>query len=218
MVLYEDQEILVVNKPAGMLVHASGKPGQINLVDHPRQVKDDPELRPVHRLDRQTSGVLLLARSAAAARLYGKLFAAGIPRKTYLAEVRGKFNQASGLIDKALGKDEASEVAVRRRTVDQGERAVTRFQLLQVHDHSSFVLLWPQTGRRHQLRVHMADLNHPIINDPIYDLGDTYYLALRYSEIIAAPMHLHAAQLEITLTDGRTQNFSAPLPSYLNPI
>lgn len=216
--LYEDADILVVNKPSGLLVHASGKPGQPTVVDYLQESRKDPELRPVHRLDRLTSGVLLLARSAAMARMYGEIFASGILRKTYLAEVRGEFLQASGTMDQPLGPDDSSEVKIKRKTVDVGERAVTEFRCLKATPSSSIVILWPQTGRRHQLRVHMAALKHPIVNDPIYDLGDDYYLALRYSEIISPPMHLHAWKLEMTLPTGVVQSFAAPLPFFVGSL
>jgi RluA family pseudouridine synthase len=213
-ILYEDADIIVVNKPSGLLVHPSGKPGQPNVVEHLQLLKNDPELRLVHRLDRLTSGVLLLARSAHMAKRYGELFATGSLRKTYLAEVRGEFLQASGTINQQLGPDEASEVKIRRKIVEIGESAETKFRCLEATSDRSLLLLFPHTGRRHQLRVHMAAMGHAIINDPIYDLGDAYYLALRYSEIIAAPMHLHAWKLEITSHTGAVQLFEAPLPPF----
>ncbi|MCI5072157.1 RluA family pseudouridine synthase [bacterium] len=213
--LYQDQNILVVDKPSGMLVHPAGKPGQDNLVDFFKKQLDDPEIRPVHRLDRLTSGAVILAKNIETARFYGKVFSTARLEKIYLAQLKGLLEQDKGTLDNFLADDLESTVKIKRKVAQEGQNAVTHFETVKTDAPYSYVKLYPKTGRRHQLRVHMAHLGCPIVGDPIYDLGDDFYLSLIESTEPSPPMHLHAWQITVPVPDkSENMTFQSPYPSF----
>ncbi|HMQ11329.1 MAG TPA: RluA family pseudouridine synthase [Oligoflexia bacterium] len=214
-ILYQNHNILVVDKPSGMLVHPAGKPGQDNLVEFFQKQLNDPEIRPVHRLDRLTSGLVILAKNIETARFYGRVFSSANLEKVYLAQLNGPLLKDEGVLDNFLADDDTSVVKIKRKVAQEGQNAYTRFETIKTDAKHSYVKLFPKTGRRHQLRVHMAHLGCPIVGDPIYDLGDDFYLSLINSTEPSPPMHLHAWQIT-TPVPGQEKNmtFESPYPSF----
>lgn len=173
-VLYQDDDILAVNKPSGLLsVPGRGDGKQDCLLS--RVSKSFPQVRVVHRLDMLTSGVILLARTAMSQRWLAKLFEHRQITKTYLAIVSGRLCSTHGSIDAPLICDWPNRP---KQKVDyvQGKPAHTEYHMLSWDPASSTsrVKLLPFTGRSHQLRVHMASLGHPILGDPLYAKESIY--------------------------------------------
>ena len=190
-VLYADPWLLALLKPSGLLSQPGLGP---ELADSliSRAQERWPEVRLVHRLDRDTSGLILLARDATTHRALSAAFAERRVRKTYLAMVQGLPADRGGIIDQPLAR-----IATRPPRYGVvplecgGKSAFTRWRVLRRFVGSSLLLLQPRTGRSHQLRVHLAAIGHPVLGDPLY--GDTLY-----GEPAAAPrLQLHAAGLQL---------------------
>lgn len=172
-IVYEDEDVIVVNKPQGMVVHpAAGHPSHtlVNaLLYHTRDLADSPEgFRPgiVHRIDKDTSGLLMVAKNAAARESLEKQLAAKSNKRQYLAIVHGNFAEEEGTIDAPIGRNpkDRKQMAV----VEKGKRAVTHFKVLEQYQGYSLVECQLETGRTHQIRVHMAYIGHPLAGDPLY--------------------------------------------------
>lgn len=201
-ILYEDDNVLVINKPAGVLTHSKGALNdEFTVAEFARPFttfKADTN-RPgiIHRLDRDTSGVIAIAKNDETAAYLQKQFSQRTVKKTYVAIVKGEPKQESAIIDVPIGRNPKAPSTFR---VDpSGKSAATRYDVLDSHDGTSFVRLQPTTGRTHQLRVHLAYINTPIIGDKVYGkIGDR--------------MFLHAYKLELTLPGGTRTVFEAPIP------
>ncbi len=179
-IVYEDEYLLVVNKPAGMVTHPAYKNYSGTLVNalmhHSEKLsqfhsEDDEEyniVRPgiVHRLDKDTSGLLVVAKDETSHQKLAKQFAAKTSEREYNAIVWGKFKQQSGVIDAPLGrsKSDRKKVAV----IADGKNAVTDYEVIEQFDYLSFVKLHLRTGRTHQIRVHLAHIHHPVFGDETY--------------------------------------------------
>lgn len=213
-ILFEDEQLLFVDKPAGVLTH-SVQEGDISLVDwvishYPPiiQVGDNP-LRPgiVHRLDKDTSGVLVIAKTEEAFTELKRMFQEREIEKTYFALVEGNLPQSIGEIDFPITRIPHSEKrSVRRATDDPEARsAVTLYRVIRQLEGADFIEVKPKTGRTHQIRVHFSALQHPIVGDRLYGF-------LRKKSSIQAPRQiLHAAQLKLTLFK-KDYNEESPLP------
>ena len=190
-VLYADPWLLALLKPSGLLSQPGLGP---ELADSliSRAQERWPEARLVHRLDRDTSGLILLARDATTHRALSAAFAERRVRKTYLAVVQGLPADRGGVINQPLARIATRPPRYGVVPLEQGGKpALTRWRVLRRFEGSSLLLLQPRTGRSHQLRVHLADLGHPVLGDPIY--GDPLY-----GEPAAAPrLQLHAAGLQL---------------------
>ncbi|HLW46473.1 MAG TPA: RluA family pseudouridine synthase [bacterium] len=208
-IVLEDQDLLVVNKPAGLTVHpAPGHPSGTLVNALLSAVRDlagiGGALRPgiVHRLDKDTSGLLVVAKSDAAHRALAAQFKAHTAQRTYLAVVRGVPRRDSGTIRAPLGRH-----AVRRTriaVVPHGRDAVTHYTVLERFRDAALLACRLETGRTHQIRVHLAHAGHPLFGDPVYGRA-------RAPEI--ARQALHAARLEFMHPrTGRLVACSAPLP------
>jgi 23S rRNA pseudouridine1911/1915/1917 synthase len=244
-VIYENKDFLVVNKPAGLMVHGAriSDKGQVTLlrqcfggqardkdkkeamlVDwllerYPeiKTVGDDPAQRPgiVHRLDKDTSGVMLVARNQASFDYLKSLFQKHEIVKTYHAVVWGKPKNDVGVIDAPIGILTGS---TRRsvRSAKMAKEAVTEYKVLknfqfpisnyQLPGHEEFSLLevQPKTGRTHQIRVHLASINHPILGDKLY--------GTKLSRAASPRLMLHALSIEFTAPDGKKMRFEAEPP------
>ena len=217
-VLYEDADLLAIDKPPGMVVHPA--PGArrgtlVNALAHRLGTLadiGDPE-RPgiVHRLDRDTSGVLLVARTVRALEALARQFRERTIEKRYLAVVRGRLEPASGVIDRPIGRHphERKRMSVRSR---RGRAAITRWTVLERLPDATLVRLAPETGRTHQLRVHLASAGHPIIGDAVY--GVRRAGRARSAGPSFARQALHAEEIRFTHpTTGKRVSVRAPLPS-----
>jgi 23S rRNA pseudouridine1911/1915/1917 synthase len=177
-VLARGQGWLAVDKPSGIVVHPVNAVRENSLIRMLRRQEGAPGLRLAHRLDRETTGVLLVAEDAPTARALSTAFARGRVSKEYLAVVRGDVAGTEGTIDLAIGADDDRRVFVRRTIRGGGERAVTRWRVERRLDRATLLRLVPETGRRHQLRVHLSAIGHPILGDPLYGRPDADYLDL----------------------------------------
>ncbi len=202
-VLHADDDILVVNKPSGLL-SVPGKAEEHADCLEARAQQVYPQARIVHRLDMDTSGVMVLAMNAGAHRHLGLQFERRMTEKSYLADIWGVPDQASGEVDLPLRCDWPNRP---KQMVchEHGRRALTRWAVLETSALHSRVRLAPETGRSHQLRVHMLSLGHPI-------LGDRFYA--HEQALAASPrLCLHAEALEIHHpANGDRVRFAAACP------
>ncbi|MDE2385658.1 MAG: RluA family pseudouridine synthase [Alphaproteobacteria bacterium] len=215
MLLLEDQDIFVLNKPSGFAVQGGTKTHMHLdglLMGLGVELGERPLL--VHRLDRDTSGVIVIAKRRAVAASLGKLFATRTVKKTYWAVVKGVPSPAQGKIDVALIKAR-SEEGDRMRASKPGEeedeqRAITQYAVLdKAGKLASWVSLKPLTGRQHQLRAHMNHIGTPILGDNKYG-GDIDLL-----EGIANRLHLHARRIQFPHPRGGVVDVTAPLPPHM---
>jgi 23S rRNA pseudouridine955/2504/2580 synthase len=206
-VLFKNKEAIVINKPPGLAVQGGsgikrsvdGMLGALRL-----ELNEKPKL--VHRLDKDTSGVLVLARSAAAAAKLAKAFAGKTAEKTYWALVKGVPDILDGKIDLPLSKQEEGDHEKVGIDEEDGKRAVTHYRVIERLSRTlAWVELMPITGRTHQLRVHMAAIGHPIIGDGKYGARDAML------EGISNKLHLHARRIVIP----GMLDVSAPLPKHM---
>ena len=186
VIVYADDQIIVVDKPSGLLSVPGKTVGRSDCLEL-RLRAVHPESLLVHRLDCDTSGVMIFARSKAAQGFLGQEFEQRRSEKTYIARVWGHLTPEAGRVDLPLGTDWPNRP---RQQVDleNGRAAQTDWQVLAYDGLTTRVELHPLTGRSHQLRVHMLELGHPILGDPIYATGD----ALQFPR-----MMLHAASLSL---------------------
>lgn len=220
VIIHEDKDFLALAKPAGIAVHGGKSVRGETLVDwliakYPevKRVGDDPTTRPgiVHRLDKETSGVMVVARNQKTFEVLKQLFKARQVRKTYLALVVGA-PKKSGVIDAAIGRQIRNPL---KRGVGRGIRAeraaITRYRVLENFSGFSLVEVKPETGRMHQIRVHFASIGHPIASDRIY--GGARALAPGLER-----QFLHAASLSFSYPEGRRWQFEASLPEELDAV
>ena len=211
MVLTRDRAAIVLNKPPGLATQ--GGTGTREHVDGLLDAFADTGPRPrlVHRLDKDTSGVLLIARTPGSAAFFSKRFSTRSARKIYWALVAGVPDIEDGLIELSLAKQPGS--GGEKMMVDesqQGLSARTRYRVLdRAGNRAAWVELQPLTGRTHQLRVHMAAIGHPIIGDGKYGGPESFLTGS-----ISRKMHLHARRLIIDHPDGTPLDVTAPLPTH----
>jgi len=216
-VIYEDESVLVVNKAAGMVIH----PGAGNLkgtlvnaaIAHFPDIKDVGEpTRPgvVHRLDKDTSGVIIMAKTQEAYRHLVRQFKSRRTEKTYLALVDGIPPTPSGRIEANIHRDEYYRQKMAVAYEGKGRKAISEYTTLKNFTNHSLLEVKPLTGRTHQIRVHLAYLGTPVAGDQIY--------GRRKSSIPGTRFFLHAQKLKIELPDGKMREFVAALPQELEEI
>lgn len=202
-VVYHDDDILVLNKQSGLLTVA-GKTEDLSDCLESRAQREFPGAKIVHRLDKDTSGVIILGRNAKAHAALGLQFEKRKTRKEYIARVWGQPSAKSGRIDKPIATDWLKRP---KQCIDyeNGRSAVTDWEILEVEPTATRMVLRPLTGRSHQLRVHMLDLGHVILGDNLY--------AHRPALEAAQTLQLHAHKLWLTHpTTGEACMFSAECP------
>ena len=215
-IIYEDDNVFVINKPQGMVVHPaagnySGTMAQgimYRLLDEQTDFTDD-DTRPgiVHRLDKDTSGIIIAAKNTAALDFLSAQFRARSTSKTYIAVINGHLPEKSGTIESLIGRDRNNRKKMTWKT-NLGKSAVTEYRVLKKWDEKSLVVLKPKTGRTHQLRVHMLKMNTPILGDPVY---------ARKTE--GCQLMLHAYKLRIILPGGSDiTEFRASLPKRFKTV
>jgi len=210
-VLYEDNDVLVVDKPAGLTVHpAPGHRGHtlVNAVlSHLATIEGDAE-RPgiVHRLDRDTSGVMVIARNAAAHAGLAAQFKQHKVTKVYLALVRGRLSPEEGVIESAIGRDTGDRKKMAVTGESRGRQAVTRYRVLRYTGNYTYLEVMPQTGRTHQIRVHLAAIGYPVVGDATYGV-EVSFLSRQF-------LHAHRLGFHLPSTGGYVE-FTSPLPADL---
>jgi len=204
--------MLVLDKPAGLPVHAGpgGGPNLERLFDHLRfGLPRPPHL--AHRLDRDTSGCLVLGRHPKALRKLGRLFADGKVEKIYWAVVTGQPAEETGRIDLPLAKQERKTGWRMVVDAERGHPAITEWRVLGRGDGLAWLELRPKTGRTHQIRVHCAALGFPVLGDPQYAAGGAMPPAAP-----AAPLHLHSRSVRLPLYPSRPPvEVTAPVPAHM---
>lgn len=180
-IIHEDDHLLVANKPSDLVCHPTKDGPLSSLIGRVRAYLGNDEGRLVNRLDRETSGVVLIAKGAAVAAELGRLVA-GPARKEYWAIVEGHVPEAEFRIVAPLGKDDASPVAIKDRVRADGTDAETRVRVIRrfIRDGAPFTLLEvrPLTGRKHQIRIHLAHAGFPVVGDKLYGADEQRYLRL----------------------------------------
>lgn len=254
--LYEDDHLLVVNKPADLVCHPTKTHCMSSLIArlrihlgtcplgqvspycihipggtcpwHTTLMEPAPTVSLVNRLDRETSGIVLAAKDSDTARMLGNLMRSGKMQKMYQAIVQGIPNPPSGIIDQPLGDDEQSIVVVKDCVRQDGTPAQTVYRLVQTFEHEgkpySLLNVFPHTGRKHQIRIHLAWIGCPIVGDKLYGDSEQYYLDLVEGRLTDAqrkelllPYHaLHARKLSFTTWEGKDWQFECePEPWFL---
>jgi len=207
-ILFEDDDLLVVDKPAGLTVHpAPGHPGHtlVNAIlsHYPHLADISDSLRPgiVHRLDKDTSGVMLVAKNRAAQANLVNQFRTRSIVKAYLALVKGKLTPENGIIEAAIGRDPRNRQ--RMAVVSRGREARTGYRVIKYVGDCTLIEVTPETGRTHQIRVHLAAIGFPVVGDPIYGVKSPYL----------SRQFLHACKLGFRLpSSGEYVEFTSELP------
>jgi RluA family pseudouridine synthase len=193
-VLYEDDDLILVNKPSGMLCSDE------TIRSHFPKI---PQLRPVHRLDKETSGVWIVVKSAHAAAELKRQFVERKIGKGYLALVKGKVESAEGMIDNYVERKDYKTWHIAPK--GRGVRAITRWKRIHADARGSYLLCEPLTGRTHQIRIHMRSIGHPILGDVLYTQQRRLHVATRLL------LHAYWVQFDHP-TSGKKLHVTAPLP------
>jgi 23S rRNA pseudouridine1911/1915/1917 synthase len=225
-ILYEDDHLLAVDKPADLPLHPSGRYFENTLLAILLKARgetlDRPGLRVVHRLDRETSGVVAFGKSRRDTRCLAGQFEDRTARKVYLALVHGAPARGRFEVDAPLGPRLDSRIRKAVGVVSGGRPACTSFRVLARGPEHALLAARPRTGRLHQIRVHAQHAGHPIVGDKMYGLDETFFLKLAAGEplsesdqarLLAPRQALHAWKLGLAHPhDGRTLELCAPLP------
>jgi 23S rRNA pseudouridine1911/1915/1917 synthase len=227
-IIHEDADLLAINKPAGLVCHPTKGDERSSLVGRVRlHLGPGEPLHLVNRLDRETSGVVIVAKNDAAARELRKIWEGRRVRKEYWAIVHGRVVAERGTIEAPLGRDEASLVAIKDCVRVDGAASRTDFEVERrfMRDRRDFtwLKLQPHTGRKHQIRIHLAHAGHAIVGDKLYGGDEDLYLALvqdRLTEeqrkILILPHHaLHAREVRFEWR-GRETVFQAEPEAWFN--
>ena len=212
MVVKETKSAIVLNKPPGLATQGGSKTNKHvdGLLDAFVEDDDTPRPRLVHRLDKDTSGVLLIARTPGSAASYSKRFSGRSARKVYWALIVGVPDVKEGTIDAPLAKQPGTGGEKMHVDMEGGQPAKTRYRVVETAGKkAAWVELEPLTGRTHQLRVHMEAIGHPIVGDGKYGGQDAFLTGS-----ISRKMHLHARRLIITEPGGGKLDVTAELPEH----
>ncbi len=207
-IVYEDSDLLVVNKPAGLAVHPAPGHSSHTLVNAvlgylPGLAEDDASPRPgiVHRLDKDTSGLILVAKNRLAHENLSDQFKSRAVSKAYLVLVKGKLEPESGIIEADIGRDPQNRQ--RMAVVSRGREARTRYRVVKYLGKYTLLEISPETGRTHQIRVHLAAIGFPVVGDATYGVPSPH--------ISRQFLHAHKIGFRLPSTNKYVE-FSAPLP------
>jgi len=212
-IIYEDDDLLVIDKPAGLTVHpAPGHPSHtlVNAVlSHLNEIEDDGEVtRPgiVHRLDKDTSGVMLVAKNNVALANLADQFKARTVKKTYITLVKGILRPDKGVIDAPIGRDSGDRKKMAVTGESRGRAARTNYRVIRYAGKNTLLEIMPETGRTHQIRVHLAAIGYPVFGDITYGKKSAFLNR----------QFLHAQKIGFNLpATGKWVEFESPLPEDL---
>jgi 23S rRNA pseudouridine1911/1915/1917 synthase len=215
-ILYEDSDVIVINKPAGLLVHPTSTSTEPTLVDALRvhvpnidAIGDDKARSGiVHRLDKHASGVLIIAKNPSAFAHLKNEFAMRKTEKHYTVLVMGSVHDDAGTITFPIARSKTKARMAARPTSQEGKEAITHYDVLARYANATLLDVSIETGRTHQIRAHMFAVGNPVA-------GDTVYLRKGIKQLPLPRLFLHARSLSITLPDGNHMTFHAPLPEIL---
>ena len=225
-IIFEDDDIIVVSKPSGMLVHPAGDNFVWALIGLFKMARPEHCLDLVHRLDRDTSGTLVLTKNKEANSFMKKQLQAGNIRKIYKAIVVGEPSWKEVDLHASIDYHPSSLIHLRRKVVENTYPSHTTFYLEQCLDGYALVRCVLHTGRTHQIRVHLEHLGYPILGDKIYGKDDRYFLqylrqglSKELCDLFGFPRHaLHAAKISFTHPNGTRMTFEAELPMDLRAV
>ncbi len=228
-ILYEDSSIIVIDKAPGMVIHPAHGNSSGTLVNallyHCKDLTGiNGVLRPgiVHRLDKDTSGLIVAAKDNEAFQHLTKQFKNRTVDKVYRAIVHGTFNRVEGLIDSSIGRHPSQRKRMSIRT-KKGRSAITRWRKIEEFDNCTFLEILPQTGRTHQIRVHLSSIGHPVLGDPLYGRknkpGAIHDSGLKECVKKLNRQALHAQRLEFTHPrTGEKVHFVSPIPRDMSEV
>jgi 23S rRNA pseudouridine1911/1915/1917 synthase len=211
-IIYEDSDLLVIDKPSGLSMHPGAGESGPTVADFARVHTSDPDPeRPgiVHRLDKDTSGLVIIAKTPESKAYLQGLFKSRQVRKTYLALVTGRLDQEDATIDLPIARD--PKHPLRQAVTPDGRDAVTRYHTLAAFPGYTLLEVTPATGRTHQIRVHFATLGHPVAGDPLYGQGKVLPKGLKR-------LFLHSAKLEFNTAQGQPVTVVSPPPADLDAV
>ncbi|MGC8886130.1 MAG: RluA family pseudouridine synthase [Verrucomicrobiia bacterium] len=222
-IIYEDDEMLIVNKPAGLVCHPTRQGPESSLIGRLRlYLGEGSHPQMVNRLDRETSGIIVVAKTDQCARSVRKIWERRRVLKEYLAIVHGFVEKNSDTINAALGKDVNSKVAVKDCVREDGAPATTYYRVLLRFEKDgnpySLLKIIPKTGKKHQIRIHLSYIGHPVVSDKIYGGDETIYLNYylkgsltpeQQASLILPYQALHSSRVKFSLK-ARIYDFYAP--------
>lgn len=218
-IIYEDKDVLVIDKPAGLLVHKATGNEDTSLAD--LLVERFPELvgvgekpeRPgiIHRLDKDVSGVMVVARNQTAYEFLKLQFQERRMKKEYIALVHGNLSKDIDTITLRIARSRDKARMVARPESQEGRDAITHYEVIDRWRNYDLVKVTIETGRTHQIRVHFHALGHPLVGDTLYKIR-----GIKPKDL--GRVFLHAAKLTLTLPSGEVKTFESPLPQYLQDV
>lgn len=207
-IIYEDENVIVIDKPVGVISHARGRywdeASVASFIRSRTQSLDGERAGIVHRLDRATSGVMICAKNAATMSLLQKQFAQRKTKKSYMAVVSGTPTEKEAIIDVPIARNPNKPQTFQPDA--KGKQSQSQYEVIKSNENYSLLKLTPATGRTHQLRVHLRYIKHPIVGDKLYD------------GLPGERLFLHACSLEITIPDGQRKVFTSELPKEFNEL